>query len=156
MTTAQRILAIVLFLAVALQARADEDDDKTGELQPVTPTAQYQIPNFQNYGPGDFSYALAADGKSVVVSGHGNWLMVHDLVRRKEPHQGKQLMLDQQVQMYNASLAFAQDGTLLAGGGQHGGDMAVHFLDAKTGKEIRQIDNDQPLFGLAASPEGKA
>jgi hypothetical protein len=156
MTSAPRILALALLLGVSVLVRADEDDDKTGELQPVAPSAQYQIPNFQNYGPGEFSYALAADGKSVVVSGHGNWLMVHDLVRRKEPHQGKQLMLEQQVQMYNASLAFALDGTLLAGGGQHGGDMAVHFIDAKTGKEIRQIDNDQPLFGLAAAPDGKA
>jgi WD40 repeat protein len=156
MTTAQRILAIVLFLPVALPARADEDDDKTGELQPVAPSAQYQVPNFQNLGHGDFSFALTPDGKSVVVSGHGNWMMVHDLVRRKEPRQGKQLMLEEQLQMFNASLAFAPDGTLLVGGGQHGGDMSVHFLDAKTGKGIRQIDNDQPLFGLAATPDGRA
>jgi hypothetical protein len=61
MTSAPRILAVVLLLPFALLGRADEDDGKTGELQPVAPTAQYQVPNFQNYGHGDFSYALAPD-----------------------------------------------------------------------------------------------
>src|SRR5262249_49235181 len=106
MNSTPRIVAMVLLLAVAWPARADEDDEKVGELQPVTPTGQYHIPNFQNYGHSDFGYALAPDGKSVVVGSHGNFLLVYDLMRRKEMQQPKQLMLEEQMNLFNTQLAF--------------------------------------------------
>src|SRR5262249_13463546 len=56
----------------------------------------------------------------------------------------------------NSPLAFLPDGKTVAGlPAQHVDDAAVRFWDVGTGKEVRQIDNDQPFFGLAVSPDGK-
>jgi WD40 repeat protein len=151
-------LALLPFLLIIVPTlvRADEDDaEKIGDLQPVAPSGQYQVPNYQNYGHNDFAHALSPDGKLVAITTHGNWVMLHDLVRRKQPQQPRQLMLEN-MQLYNAPIVISPDGqSLVATGQQHSNDMAVHFVDIKTGKEIRQIDNDQPLFGLALSPDGK-
>jgi hypothetical protein len=134
---------------------AADDSEGGGDLQPIAPVARFQIPNFRNFGMmNDLGCALSPDGKSVAVTTHGNFVMLYDLLKSKEQVQPRQIMVENH-QFHNSPLAFTPDGkSLVAAGPQHG-DPTFVFLDVKSGKEVRQIDNDQPIFGLALSGDGK-
>jgi hypothetical protein len=55
---------------------------------------------------------------------------------------------------YRATFAFLPDGKTVAGLSNNYPDQNLHFWDITTGKETRQIDNDQPFNSMAISPDG--
>ena len=119
-------------------AWASNDDDP---LKPTSPVAQVKIADFRNYGSGG-SFTLSPDGKTL-ASAMNNSLILYDLTSPTHASQGKHLALGNLYFMESA-IAFSADGKLLAAlGAQHQQDPTVHFLDVQSGKEVRQIDNDQ-------------
>jgi hypothetical protein len=141
-------LPILTLLVAAAGLRAADD------LVPVAPLSQVRLGNFRNYGGGmEQTAALSPDGKTVIMAMH-NFVAVYDVSRSVPFPQPRNLALDG-VNLFNAAVAVAPDGkTLLVGPSQHGQDCTVRFFDVATGKEIRQIDNDQMFAGLALSPDG--
>jgi hypothetical protein len=97
--------------------------------------------------------ALSADGKTLVVA-NGNTLNLWDLGRAR-PTQPRTVEL-KGVTLQNAPVAFAPDSKTLAVASMQGGeDLNIHVIDTAAGKQVREIDNDQLLFGLAFSPDGR-
>jgi hypothetical protein len=127
-----------------------------GDLRPAFPTARTIVdPNnpwqFRN-NVNSASQSLSADGRWLLMSGQG--LMIWDL----SEHQGGQprTLPIGQVNAFNAAAALSADGKTAAFVPMYyGGDMAVRFYDTSTGKQIREIDNDQQILGLAFSPDGR-
>jgi hypothetical protein len=146
-------LAALAFLAAGLGAA--EDPDRPTDLQPVAPVGQTRLANIRNYGGGmEFNFALSPDGKIAAMGSH-NCVLVYDLSRpqAQQPH----TLNAENLYLYGAAVAIAPDGkTVAAVPAQHGQNGAVHFWDAVSGKVTHEIDNDQPFFGLAFSPDGKA
>lgn len=147
------ILSSSSLLLLVCGAGAEEPGS---ELQPIAPLAR-AIFDTNNAGRGfgnGMAMALSADGKTLVAVSNNGGLNVWDLgTRRSEPRS-----LDvPNFNLQNSVLALSPDGKMLAAGtsGGVGGDLAVRFFDLATGKEVRQIDNDQPLFSLAFSPDGR-
>jgi hypothetical protein len=124
------------------------------DLVPVAPLSQVRLGNFRNYGGGmEQAAALSPDGKTVVMAMH-NAVFVYDASRSVPFAQPRNLALDG-VNLFNAAVAVAPDGkTLLVGPSQHGQDCTVRFFDVASGRELRQIDNDQMFAALALSPDG--
>jgi WD40 repeat protein len=131
-------------------------DEPAGDLTPVLPVARSLTNNnnpyqFRNYGNGGV-HSLSADGKTLLTIGNG--LTLWKIDGRREPQMRN---LDTgPINMYNCSGALSPTGKLAAIVPQnYGGDMAVRFFDTATGKSIREIDNDQQIFGLAFAPDGR-
>lgn len=143
-----------LFTTPALRAA----EEPAGDLTPVLPSTRALVNNgnpyqFRNFNPGS-SQSLSADGKLLLMTGNG--LMLWKL---GEGNSGQPLTIDTssvQINMWNAAAALSTDGKIAAVVPQnYGGDIAVRFFDTATGKQIREIDNDQPILGLAFSPDGR-
>jgi WD40 repeat protein len=148
-----RWLAALLVLVMGGTVRAADD----GDFQPVAPSSRFRIADFRDYygGRDEGGWAIAPDGKTIVMSMRGP-VMLYDLVKRKKPRQPRNLLMDNQI--YGLQVAFAPDGKTVVGinGQMYGNQEAtVYFWDAATGKEVRQLDNDQPFMRLAFSPDGK-
>jgi hypothetical protein len=146
------ILLILSLSASELRAGGAEDPERSGELQPVTPASQQHFINFRNYGHNN-SVALSPDGKTL-IAGSSNALLLYDFGKTTEPRQPRYLQVEN-VNFFNSPLAISPDGKTAASFSAFHEDLAVRFWDLATGKEIHQIDNDQPLSGIAYSPDGK-
>ncbi len=154
MSRTHRLLAALLALTAGPAARAD---DPPGDLQPVAPSSQKRLYEFRNYGQGGAA-VLSPDGKTLVSGSGGNQLLLFDLTAPSSPNQYRQPRFVPlgNVNFYNAALAFLPDGKTVVGVAAHGEDASVRFWDLASGKELRQIDNDQQQFvGLAVSADGK-
>ncbi len=132
-------------------------DEPTGDLTPVPPVTRSLLgkdnaDSFRNYGNGG-AQSLSSDGKKLLMSGNG--LLLWDLTAG---HLGKPRTLDSE-NIFNTAGALSPDGKLAVLAPMYGpygnGDMAVRFFDTTTGKPIREIDNDQQIFGLALAPDGR-
>jgi WD40 repeat protein len=134
------LLTLCVFAAPALRAAAEP----AGDLTPVPPTVRSITNNnnpyqFRNYGNGG-SQSMSANGKKLLMTSNG--LMLWDLTERNS---GQPRTFDTgPINMYNSACALSPDGKVAAVVPQYyGGDMAVRFFDTGTGKQIREIDNDQ-------------
>jgi hypothetical protein len=131
-------------------------DDR--DLQPVRPSGQFNINEEREYyGSRDSGvYALSPDGQTAATATRGP-VMLFDLVKRKKANQPRTLTSDER-NFSSMALAFSPDGKTIAGVSpdQYGSqDPAIHFWDVASGKDVRQLENDQPFFSLAFSPDGK-
>ncbi|HEY7329654.1 MAG TPA: hypothetical protein VH592_18590 [Gemmataceae bacterium] len=140
-------------LAAASLSAAQESE---GDLRPALPTARtivdtnnpWHFRNNVNSG----SQSLSADGRWLLMGGQG--LMLWDLSERTAG-QPRTLPVGQ-VNVYNAAVALSPDGKTAAFVPMyHGTDMAVRFFDTTSSKQIREIDNDQQILGLAFAPDGR-
>jgi hypothetical protein len=149
-------MAALVMLVLGAGRSAAEDPGRAGDLQPVAPVSQLRLFNFRNYGGGvDLSVALSPDGKTL-AQGANNSLLLYDLVKSRQPNQPPRPVFLENFYFSNSPLAFLPDGKTVVGlPAQHVDDASLRFWDVVTGKEVRQIDNDQPFFGLAVSPDGK-
>src|SRR5579883_27655 len=135
-------------------------EEPTGDLLPIPPMTRSLSPTnnpylFRNFSNGNTSPSISADGKLLLMT-NGNGLVLWKLDERI---QGQPRNLDTNnnlINYWNASTALSPDGKVAAVVPQnYGSDMAVRFFDTATGKQVREIDNDQPIFGLALSPDGR-
>jgi len=140
-------------LAVPVRLAAEEP---ARDLTPTLPTARALTNNnnpyqFRNYGNGG-AQSLSADGKWLLMSGNG--LMLWNLNDRQS---GQPRSFDTgPVNLYNSALTLSADGKTAAFVPiYYGGDMAVRFFDTATGKQIREIDNDEQIHDLALSPDNR-
>jgi hypothetical protein len=132
-------------------------EEPARDLTPIMPTARSITTNnnnpyqFRNYGNGGVQ-SMSADGKLLLMSGNG--LMLWNL---SEHNQGQPRTFDTgPVNMWNASAALSPDGKIAVVVPQnYGGDMSVRFFDTRTGKRLREIDNDQQINGLAFAPDSR-
>jgi WD40 repeat protein len=95
---------------------------------------------------------MSADGKWLLMSSNG--LMLWNL----NDHQGTQPRTFDTgpINMYNSAVTLSSDGKTAAFvPTYYGGDMAVRFYDTKTGKQIREIDNDEQIHDLGLSPDNR-
>jgi hypothetical protein len=114
MTLHSRTLAALLVLSLAAGvASADEDSKSGGDLQPVTPIGRYQLPFFQNYRQDGFCYALASDGRSVVMTSHGP-LTVYDLTPSRQPNNTVRQLMVENAYFNQGAVAFSPDGKTVA------------------------------------------
>jgi hypothetical protein len=106
------------------------------------------------YGRGN-TMVFSADAKSLFMSGHMG-LIFWDLDDTKMS-QPRNLRVDN-LYFHNAGVALSPDGKVVAASSMMGGeqDMPIRFLDSATGKDIRQIENDQRIQGLCFSPDGRS
>lgn len=148
------LLTLVLLAAPGLRAA----EEPIRDLMPTPPTARTLVSNnnnpyqFRNYNNGNGARSMSADGKWLLMSGNG--LMLWNL---NERHSGQPRTFDTgPVNLYNSAAALSPDGkTAAVVPMYHGGDMAVRFFNTGTGKQVREIDNDQQITGLAFSPDGR-
>lgn len=149
-------LALLPLLAVR-QARAAEGPERPGDLHPLAPLSQMRLSEFRNYGSGsDGSFVFAPDCQSLLVA-NNNALLLYDLTKARQPpaRQPRQIMIEN-AYFSNTPVVFAPDGkTVVAAAARHFEDASVRFWDITTGKELRQLDNDQEFYSLAVSPDGK-
>src|SRR5262249_10443378 len=98
-----------------------------------------------------------------LIQANNNFLMLFDLTKPRNPRDrlryqnnntGRQIVLED-LYLYNSPLAFMPDGKTIVCASTQNDDPAVHFIDLKPGKVIRQIDNDQQFMSLDVSPDGK-
>jgi hypothetical protein len=109
--------------------------------------------NIRNYGPGNL-FALSPDGTTLVTA-NGNNLTVYDLTKNQPQVQPRNVMVEG-VFLRDGTLAFSGDSKfVVALSAQHMEDQSLHFIDISTGKEVRQIDNDESFNSLALSADGK-
>ncbi len=150
------VLALLAFAAGHPGAVAADDQELVGDLQPLVPLSQVRIFNFQNNGMNN-AFALSPEGKTLAMPNY-NGFALFDLTKSSNAYQQQQqrfVTLEHQMNLYNSPLAFGADGKTVVAVPLNQEDAAVRFVDLSTGKEIRQIDNDQQFFGLAFSPDGK-
>jgi hypothetical protein len=135
-------------------------EEPVGDLRPLPPVSRAlsgSNPRFQNqfqmYARGN-TMVFSADAKLLFSSGHMG-LTFWDLDDSKVS-QPRNLRVDN-LFIHNAGVALAPDGKIVAAVSSMGGeqDMPVRFIDAATGKEVRQIENDQQIQGLRFSPDGR-
>jgi hypothetical protein len=147
------LLTVFLWLAAALQPAAGFDPERPADLQPQTPVSRLHLFNFQNYGHNNV-FALSPDG-TTLASANGNYVTLYDLTKTQAMTQPHNIMLDG-IYLHDGTIAFSPDGKLLLVlPAQHQEDQSVHFIDAGSGKEVRQIDNDEPFNSLALSADAK-
>lgn len=150
------LVALGLLFSSGLRA-AEEPAGDLHALPPVTRALSGNNPRFQNqfqmYGRGS-TMLFSADAKLLFSSGHMG-LTFWDLDDSKAS-QPRNLRVDN-LFFHNAGVALAPDGKTVAAVSSMGGeqDMPIRFLDAATGKDIRQIENDQQIQGLRFSPDGR-
>ena len=151
---ARKAFLLVVFIAFVGAIEADEEPVR--DIVPIMPIGQVRLFDTRYYGGSqDAPFALSPDGKYAVGNAGSNQLMVYELGKSiQNRQQGRPLQTDN-PNFYRPALAFAPDAKTLAGMSNNFPDMNVHFWDVTTGREIRQIDNDQPFQSLALSPDGK-
>ena len=95
---------------------------------------------------------MSADGTRLLMSGNG--LVLWNLSERNS---GQPSTLNTgPVNMYNCAAALSADGkTAVVVPMYYGGDVAVRFFNTRTGKQVREIDNDEQIQGLAFSPDSR-
>jgi hypothetical protein len=153
MTNKEKSLAVLLLVVGVSLTRADEDLAR--DVVPIMPVAQGRIFDTRYYGgPGGNPLVLSPDGKYAVGSSGGNQLMVYELGKTPTNRPGRTLQTDN-PNFYRPALAFTSDGKTLVGMSNNYPDLNLRFWDIASGKETRQIDNDQPFNSLAISPDGK-
>ena len=140
--------------AAALGLRAAEEPAE--DLQPLDPGSRAIFAgNHQYQMHGNvFNQVFSADGKTLLTIGHMGPAIL-DLAGSKT---GQPRMLQvENFYLHNAIAALSGDGKTAAAISMTGGnqDMSVHFFDTVTGKETRQIENDQHINGLSFSPDGR-
>ena len=114
----------------------------------ITNGNPYQFRNYSNGG----AMSLSADGKRLLMSSNG--LMLWGLGDRNQARDSLVPSIPDN-QMYNSAGALAPDGKTRGRRAHlHGSDMAVRCFNTKTGKLIREIDNDQQIVGWH-SPNGQ-
>lgn len=134
--------------------------ESTGDLVPLLPLTR---PLFRSDGHPQHmfngenlsgSQSISADGKWLLMASGGN-LMLCDLSAR--PPKQPRILETNSTGLDNSLCALSPDGkTVAAAALQAGGeDMSIRIFDTTSGKQIREIDNDQPLLGLAFSPDGR-
>jgi hypothetical protein len=150
------LLIFLAYGAIAPGLRAGDEPD--GDLHPLPPVTREVFGNnrqFRMYG-NQSTLAFSTDAKTLVLSDHAGpafW----DLADPKAT-QPRRLRLEN-FYYHNAPVALSPDGKTAAavsampGGGNQ--DMPIRFFDTATGKETRQIENDQPIHGLCFSPDGR-
>jgi hypothetical protein len=145
-----RLLAPLVLLVLAPAAAADAPP---AEAAPVTPTSRLRLQNFQNFGHLG-RLTLAPDGRSLVMP-NGNGVTVWDIRPGKRNVQPRFLQMEN-AYFHDSALALSADGATLVGAPAfHMNDSSIRFWELGAAKEARQIDNDEPVFGLALSPDGK-
>ncbi|HTU17025.1 MAG TPA: hypothetical protein VMG10_03115 [Gemmataceae bacterium] len=133
-------------------------EEPARDLTPILPTARSLSSNtnnpyqFRNYGNGSV-HSMSADGKLLLMSG-GNGLMLWNLSDRDS---GQPSMLNTAgINMYNCAAALSPDGkTAAVVPMYYRGDVAVRFFNTRTGKQLREIDNDEQITGLSFAPDGR-
>jgi WD40 repeat protein len=146
------LLATSVLLAGAIPGQADEPD-APADLQPITPVSRVRTFNFQHYMQA-MALTLSPDGVSAAAL-QGNAIQVYDLTKSQERNVPRNIFLES-VPLHDGAAAFSSDGkSLIVLGPQHSDDQALHFIDLSGGKEIRQIDNDQPFSCVTLSSDGK-
>ena len=152
----EKKLVTLAALFTVCVAMARSGDEPGRDLVPVMPIGQSRLFDPRYYaGPQENPFALSPDGKYAVGTSGGSQLMVYELNKSPLNRQQGRLLQTDNPNFYRPALAFAPDGKTLAGMSNNFPDLNLHFWDVTTGREIRQIDNDQPFQGLAMSPDGK-
>lgn len=138
-------------------------EEPTGDLTPLLPAARSlfnsndgNLWQFRNFNSNGGTPSLSADGRWLLTTGNG--LMLWDLNEAPQPQGQRQPRTFHlgPVNLWNAANGLSPDGKTAAVVPMHfGNDMAVRFFDTATGRQIREIDNDQQIFGLAFSPDGR-
>jgi hypothetical protein len=153
-THTRRAVLLLAALGIGGVRAAADDADAPGDLQPVAPVAHARLFDPRNYGGMDGGYALSPDGKTLVAAMH-NSLLIYEPGKAGPFQQPRNVILPN-FYFGNSVVAFTPDGKTVAGmPAQHVEDASVRFWDVATGKEVRQLDNDQPFFGMAFSADGK-
>jgi WD40 repeat protein len=145
---------LLSFFAAASSPRVAEEPAE--DLQPLDPGSRAIFagtPGFPMHGSIS-GQVLSADGKTLLMSGHMG-LSVWDVIGSKSG-QPRTLQADN-FYIHGAVAALSSDGKTAAAIAMLGGnqDMPIRFFDTATGKETRQIENDQHINGLAFSPDGR-
>ncbi|MGH7173973.1 MAG: WD40 repeat domain-containing protein [Gemmataceae bacterium] len=149
------LLALCVVAAPVLLAA----EESARDLMPILPTARSLTNNnnnpyqYRNYGNGS-AQAMSADGKLLLMSS-GNGLMLWNLDKRNS---GQPRAFETGgINMYNIAITLSADGKMAAAVPVNygGGDMAVRFFNTTTGKQVREIDNDEPICDLALAPDGR-
>lgn len=158
MSTTFRLRFLLGFVTFSVLLRVDlrAAEESAGDLHPLPPATRTIFGN----DPGSRMYAngtrqaFSADGKTLFLSGHMG-LTFWDLHDSKAS-QPRNLRIEN-LFFHNAPVALSPDGKTLAAVSMMGGnqDMPIRFFDAATGKEIRQIENDQQIHGLCLSPDSR-
>jgi hypothetical protein len=149
-----RLAAVLALLTLTAAAGAAEPVDPA----PPAPVSQVRVMEFRNYGYYN-SLHLSPDGKTVASVSGGNGITLFEL--DKKPQVPQRVRQPRTIVVENAyfngsPIAFSPDGKTLVGVPQQNNqDLAVRFWDVASGKEIRQIDNDQMFTCMAWSPDGK-
>jgi hypothetical protein len=148
------LLSLVGGLIVPCLCAADES---AGDLQPIAPLARSLFTNqfqFRNFGMGNgTTQVMSRDGKTLLMVGN-NGLMVWDVSGRRDTQ--PRTLNPGIPNLYNAAATLSADGKTAALVPMYqGGDMAVRFFDTDTGKQTRDIENDEQIFGLALSPDSR-
>jgi hypothetical protein len=152
-----KALAVVLLALGGFAGLAVAGEERGGDLVPAVPVAQKRLFDFRYYGgPGmNNPLVLSPDGKYAVGTPGGNQLMVYELSRKAPRNNMGRPLLVENANFFRAAVAFLPDSKTVVAMSSNFPDMTLHFFDVATGKETRQIDNDQQFQGLAMSPDGK-
>jgi hypothetical protein len=139
-------------LAVVAVRAGEEPADDLRPLAPVSRPLFAGNHQFQMHINGS-TQAFSADGKKLYLSGHTG-LTFWDLTDPKATQ--PRTVNTRNLFFHNAAVSLSPDGKTAAGSSAMGGnqDMPIHFFDTATGKEIRQIENDQQILSLSFSPDG--
>jgi hypothetical protein len=152
-------IVLTLLACGPIAARVRAADESAGDLQPIVPLARALFSNqsqyqFRNFGVGNgTAQVMSADGK-VLLMGNNGGLMVWDVSGRRDLQ--PRTINAGNTNLYNAALTLSADGkTAAVVPMYYGGDMAVRFFDLGTGRQAREIENDEQIFGLALSPDSR-
>lgn len=149
------VLAFLPCGAIAFRLAAA--DESAGDLQPIAPLARSLFTNqyqFRNFGINNgTAQVMSRDGKLLLMAGNGG-LMVWDVSGRRDTQ--PRTLNAVNTNLYNSAATLSADGkTAAVVPMYYGGDMAVRFFDTATGKQTRDIENDEQIFGLALSPDSR-
>lgn len=169
MSTASRLgfllgcVTLGLFVSASLNAAEEAAGDLTpmlprarklatnNEDDPPLPSRAYTVP-LRSFGTGG-SQVLSADGKRLLMA-DSSGLTLWDLDAER---QGQPRTFALRSSFNMGSAALSPDGKLAAVVPMPNSDvdMSICFFDTAAGKQIRDLDNDRPIFGLAFSPDGR-